>query len=533
MSYRKNPSTFTQVYEAPYHWLWIVGIARIFVLLIVFWGAYYYFNREFLYYVIPIYATAFVLSCWHLWELFKGISRRFDFLLWAQMFVDFGVVCTTIGVTEGYRSPLTFMLVIVIMEAGFLLGIYQGFVFAIFSILFMGVQFYFERPHGYLLPQYAYTYLIQSLSFLFTGFISGYWNQRVNLLKQFHQDILNNMNSGFIITDRVGLVRMINFAGCRILEIEEADVIGKPIEDVMRPVSGMENPLRTSLRTHRDFSSYEFYIVTPTGKQKLLGLTTNRLTNAKGNELAIIASFTDLSELDKIRRDLKQHERLVVIGEQLSGLAHEIRTPVASIRGAVAELKDNVENPEVLKRLVEIVVRECDRLNYIVTSFLNFAKSTDSTWKEILIYDLVSRFVEQFKKSLPESPRYEIILKDGEEVRNVVVRGEEEQLIIVFQNIAKNAIEAMVKGGRLFIGLQLRGDKGPVEIHFSDEGPGIPPDKVLKIFEPFYTGKKQGLGMGLSVSLRIINSHNGNIQVVSNPNKGATFIIQLPVYRRV
>lgn len=532
MNHKKVSSTFTQAYEAPYHWLWIVGVGRIFVLLVVGWGAYYYFRRDFFLYVIPIYITAFILSCWHLWELYKGTTKRLNFLLWAQMFVDFGVVCTTIGVTEGYRSPLTFLLVIVIMEVGLLLGIYQGFIFAIFSILFMGVQFYFESPKSYLLHQYIYTYVIQSLSFLFTAFISGYWNQRINLLKQFHQDILNNMNSGFIITDSFGLVRMINLAGCKILEVEEQDAIGKPIEDVMKLPANMENPIRTSLRTHRDFSSYEFYILTPTEKQKLIGLTTNRLINAKGNELAIIASFTDLSELDKIRRDLKQHERLVAIGEQLSGLAHEIKTPVASIRGAVAELRNNIENPDVLKRLVEIIIQECDRLNYIVTSFLNFTRPTEPIGGPIQLYDLVKKFAEQFKKGLPEHPRYEIIFEENEELRDIIIRGDEEQLNIVFHNIAKNAIEAMPDGGRLLIKLLLRRSNGPVEIHFSDEGPGIPPDKVLKIFEPFYTEKKRGLGMGLSICLRIVNSLNGNIQVVSNPNKGATFIVQLPVYRR-
>ncbi len=529
---RKLSSTFTQVYETPYRWLWIVGVVRIFALLVVCAGAYYYFRREFLYYVLPIYIVAFLLSCWHLVELHRGWTGRFNFFLWAQMFVDFGIVCTTIGITEGYRSPLTFMLVIVIMEVGFLLGIYQAFLFALFSILFMGVQLYFENPKSYLLPQYGYTFLIQSLAFLFTSFISGYWYQRVNILKQFHQDILNNMNSGFVITDGLGQVRMINRAGCKILEVKEADAIGKPINEVMKPFFEMENPIITSLRTHKDFSSYEFRIATSTGEQKLIGITTNRITNSKGDEVAVIASFTDLSELDRVRQDLKQHERLVAIGEQLSGLTHEIRTPLASIRSAVMELKNNLENAELLKTLIGIIVQECDRLNYIVTSFLNFAKSGELGGEEIKVVELVRKFVERFKQSLPDKPKYDVVLEEDKNAEGIIVKGDEEQLTIAFQNISQNAIEAMGDGGKLTISVRRTKEGGPVEICFSDEGPGIPPDKIVKIFEPFYTEKKQGVGMGLSICLRIINSHNGNIQVVSNPKGGATFIIRLPVYKK-
>ncbi len=532
MNRGRRSSSFIQVYETPYHWLWVVGVARIFLLLVVCGGAYYYFRREFIYYVIPIYIMAFILSCWHLVELWRGWTSRFSFLLWAQMFVDFGIVCTTIGLTEGYRSPLTFLLVIVIMEAGFLLGIYQGFLFAIFSIAFMGVQLYFEGPLNYLLPQYGYTFLIQSLAFLFTAFIGGYWYQRVNILRQFHQDVLNNMNSGFVITDGSGLVRMINLVGCKILGVREEEVIGKPIEEVMKPYLEMENPIRTSLRTHSDFSSYEFRVATATGEQKLIGLTTNRIMNSKGNEVAVIGSFTDLSELDRIRQDLKQHERLIAIGEQLSGLTHEIRTPVASIRSAVMELKDNLDNTEVLKTLVGIIVQECDRLNYIVTSFLNFAKRGELNWEEIRVVELVRNFVERFKQTLPDKPKYEVLLEEGRDVEGVVIKGDEDQLIIAFQNIAQNAIDAMRNGGRLAIAVRMISERGPVEISFSDEGPGIPPDKVVKIFEPFYTEKRQGVGMGLSICLRIVNFHNGNIRVASNPRGGATFVIQLPIYKK-
>ncbi len=529
MKSRIYPLTKTD-YEGPIRWLWIVGVGRIFVLFLITAGFYLYLQRPFFHYFLPIYIIALILSIWHVYELYKGF-QRLNFLLWAQMLVDFGIVCTTIGITEGYISPLTFMLVIVIMEAGFLLGIYQGFLFAIFSTVFMGIQFALNSDIALSSLQYWYSYLIQAMSFLFTGFISGYWNQRVSTLKQFQQDILDNMNSGFLITDANGIIRSINRAGCKIFEVEEGEVKGKPVENLMRPVSGLECPINTALRLNRDFSSYEFYIYTPSGKQKLIGLTTNRLLDSKGRMIALIASCSDLSELDKIRQDLQKHERLVAIGEQLAGLAHEIRNPIASIRAAVAELPNNLDNPEILKKISAITTRECDRLNYIITSFLNFAREPLENQEIIYLPELLSQFVEHFQNSIPGNKNYKVELNIKPEAKDCRIRGDQEQIMLVFQNLGQNAIDAMPEGGTLTISLTCTDEKGPVEIHFKDEGPGIPPDKIARIFQPFYTEKKHGIGMGLPICLRIITAHNGTIHVGSNTQKGASIIVRLPRYK--
>lgn len=517
-------------YEGPVRWLWIVGIGRIFVLFLVTAGFYLYLNPSFFYFFLPIYVVALILSIWHLYELYKG-SQRLNFLLWAQMFVDFGIVCATISITEGYASSFTFLLVIVIMEAGFLLGIYQGFLFALFSTVFMGLQFALEGNLSLASLQYWYSFLIQAMSFIFTGFISGYWNQRVSILKQFQQDILNNMNSGFLITDANGIVRSLNRAGCRIFEVDEEDIIGKHVEGLIKTISEFECPITTALRLNRDFSSYEFYIYTPTSrKQKLIGLTTNRLLDPKGRVIALIASCSDLSELDQIRQDLRRHDRLAAIGEQLAGLAHEIRNPVASIRGAVAEITKNMDNRDILNRLSSIAVRECDRLNYIITSFLNFAREPSQNKEIINLPELLIRFVEQFKNSIPQDKRYEVELIIEPQTKDCKIKGDDEQIILVFQNLAQNAIEAMYEGGKLTIILTGEEEKGPIEIHFKDEGTGISPEKITRIFDPFYTEKKHGIGMGLTISLRIISAHDGTIHVASNLKKGTTMIVRLPRY---
>ncbi len=338
------------------------------------------------------------------------------------------------------------------------------------------------------------------------------------------------MNSGFLITDANGIVRSLNRAGCRIFEVQEENIVGKHVGTLINTGTEFECPVITALRLNRDFTSYEFYIYTPTGKQKLIGLTTNRLFDKKGQTIALIASCSDLSELDRIRQDLRRHDRLVAIGEQLAGLAHEIRNPVASIRGAVAEIPKNIDHPDILHRLSSIATRECDRLNYIITSFLNFAREPLQNKEIIVLSELLIEFVAQFQKNLPKDKNYKLELVIETQAKDCKIRGDTEQILIVFQNLAQNAIDAMSKGGILTILLTCPGEKGPVEIHFQDEGPGITPDKITHIFDPFYTEKKHGIGMGLTICLRIISAHDGTIHVASNQKKGTTMIVRLPRY---
>lgn len=515
--------------DIPLLWLWVVGVGRAGVLFIVIIGSFLY-RVTYLYYVFPFFVLAFFLSFWHLLVLYRG-GRWLGLSLWVQILTDFFVVGCVITITDGFESSYTFLLVLVIMEAGFLLGLYQGLLFSIFAVFFMAFQFYLDKTWSALSLIDLYPLIVQSVAFIFTGFLSGYWHQRLSILKEFQENILDNMNSGFLVTDGWGIVRSINKAGCKIFGVDRDNVVGKPVDQLIKPSSGFECPVLTALRTNRDFSSYEFYVQTPDGNQKLIGLTTNRFYNSKGKLSALIVSCTDLSELDKIRQDLRRHDRLVAIGEQLSSLAHEIRNPIASIRGAVAELRKNADHPEVMDQLIDVAIRECDRLNYIVTSFLNFAREPVRGKDIIRVSELLNEFVERFRHDLPKNGHHEVRLVVHEGAEECAIRGDAEQMMLLFQNLSQNAIEAMPNGGVLTITLRRVPETSTVEILFSDEGIGISPDKIPRIFQPFYTEKKKGIGMGLPVCLRIISAHDGNIHVASNPGKGTTMIVQFPLMR--
>ena len=510
-------------YDGPGSWLWYVGIARLLVLFVVAMGVSLLSIAGYGYVLIAIFFAAWLSSCWYL------ITLRRDqpvpaVLTWTQVLVDFGVVAATISFTQGQDSFFTFLLVVVILEAGVLMGLPQGFVFATLASLFMFFQFVLSSPMGGDVLGHWYNYLIQVIAFFFVAFISGYWNQRISRLKQFQREILDNMNSGFLISDRKGLVLAVNKAGCQILGLIEGNVAGRHVEGIVRPESGAESPIMTALRSEKDFTSYEFIAQTGEGEGRLLGLTTSRLRDPYGRLTGLIASFTDLTEMARMSPELQQQDRLAVVGELSAGLAHEIRNPLASIRSAMDELRQNLNNPKLTERLAGIAIRESDHLNEIVGGFLDFAREPSRRREPLDVRDPVEAVREQLAWKYQDAQDLEIVLEmtDGP----CLVLGDLTQLRQVFMNIAQNGIEAMESRGTLRITVQCQ--RGPVEVRFDDEGPGIPPDKVARIFEPFYTEKERGVGMGLAICMRLITAHDGTIQVAARPTGGCSIIVRLP-----
>ncbi len=517
-------------YDGPSTWLWFVGLARIGMLVVVAVGAQLVADEEeaFRHLLMAIYASALASSLWYLVVLRRENSVP-AILTWTQVLVDFGVVAATISYTGGQASFFTFLLVIVILEAGVLMGLLQGFVFASMASVYMLYQVFITAPTAPDQLAHWYHYLIQGLAFFFTAFISGYWNQRVSRMKQFQREILDNMNSGFLITDAKGLVVAMNKAACGILNLVEENVAGRHVDGIIVPESGAECPVTTALRLRKDFTSYEFYTQIGPESSRLLGLTTNRIRDAHGHVTGLIASFTDLTEMARMRKELQQQDRMAVIGELSAGLAHEIRNPVASIRGSMDELQRNIESKELVTRLAAIAVRESDHLNEIVTGFLDFARDPSRRYALFDVRDVAREVEEQLLRKYGADGLSITLLSPHEPC---LVTGDKTQIWQVFTNLGQNAIEAMSGTGALEIVLDTNEGRGPIEICFNDNGPGIAPDKVSRIFEPFYTEKARGVGMGLAICMRIITAHDGTIQAASRAGGGTAMSVRLPLVQQ-
>ena len=278
------------------------------------------------------------------------------------------------------------------------------------------------------------------------------------------------------------------------------------------------------------------------GEEQLLGmlvLRDERLREAYSSEeielfRGVAASIGVTLQNSQIYERMKERDRLAALGQMAAGLAHEIRNPLGSIKGAAQYLQP-VEGQKAdasTREFLDIIVEEVDRLNKIVSQFLDYARPYRGDQSPLDVNDVVRKTMNLIEKERSGS-RVEIVqdLLEG----LPPVRADAQQLRQVFLNLAINAFDAMAQGGRLQVSTSLRrstrrgASAAFLEIRFRDDGIGIPPADLRNLFIPFFTTKEKGTGLGLPISQRIIENHGGTIEVRSQPGSGSTFAVLLPV----
>ena len=239
-------------------------------------------------------------------------------------------------------------------------------------------------------------------------------------------------------------------------------------------------------------------------------------------------------ENSKLYQQMKERDRLAALGEMSAGLAHEIRNPLAAIKGAVQYL-DPAKLPAEDREFLEIVIEEVNRLNGVVTQFLDYSRPLKPALAPTDVNDVIERTFKLLQGEVPPSIGVELALAEW----LPRVNADAEQLKQVFLNLALNAFQAMPAGGRLFVSTKLARDElafwregsrkaDVVEVRFRDSGPGIPDEARERIFVPFFTTKEKGTGLGLAICQRLVKAHQGTIQVRSAPDEGAEFLVALP-----
>jgi len=510
-------------------WLRNFAVARMGVLSFITVGSAFLSIERGAEYLLFLYTFGFLTNYWYLHTLHAkqqvGSSQT-----WAQVVVDFSVVALTVALTDGPTSFFTFIFVVVVLEVGVLLGLRQGFVIATLASVFMLEQTLLHPSQDRFSSTFNlwYNYLVQVMLIYLTAFISGYWNNRIYKLREFQSEILDNMASGFIITNERGMIAAQNVSASRILSIPSEESMGRSIGEIMHTASGDECPVLTALRSGKDYNSYEFQLQQPQGSTTLLGLTTNHMYNDESELTGLIVSFTDLTEMNAMRQELLRQDRMAVVGELAVGLAHEIRNPVAVIRGAVDEMRSSSQSQELIERLQAMALRESDHLNEIVKGFLDFSTNPSEDVKPLELSGIIDDVATLLRREYDQHKALQIECSIPDEA--YWISGNASQLKQVFVNIGKNAVEAMDFAGTLLIQAS-QIDDGPVQIRFDDTGPGIEPGTIEKIFEPFFTMKDSGVGMGLAVCMRIITAHNGTIRASNRAGGGCALELRLPRLR--
>ena len=228
--------------------------------------------------------------------------------------------------------------------------------------------------------------------------------------------------------------------------------------------------------------------------------------------------------LVQAEEQLRHADRLSALGKLSAGIAHEVRNPLASIKGTAEILSDTFKPGDKEYEFVEILIKEVNRLDAVVADFLDFAKPKPPELKSSKINDII---LSVLKLTEHQIARSRINLKTHLEDTLPSVYVDPEQMKQVFLNLIINAVQAMPDGGTLEVNSHMDGSK--IVCVFSDTGTGISKDQQKNLFTPFYTSKKKGTGLGLAIVCRILEGHKGEIKFATEENKGTCFTISLPI----
>jgi len=344
-------------------------------------------------------------------------------------------------------------------------------------------------------------------------------------LRALHERIVESIRSGVITTDLQGHIYTFNAAAEEITGYKGPDVRGHDASiffgDMTRQIADSMNAAATGKVSPR----FQADCLTPDGLALRLGFSIAPLSGESGETSGMVITFQDLTDIRALEETSRRQDRMAAVGRLAASIAHEIRNPLAAMRGSIQMLRSEMDGDTEQAQLMEIILRESDRLNKIVADYLNYARPRPAELKNVDIGTLVAETFKLLRNSAELSERH--VLEQHLPQRPSIVSGDPEQLKQVCWNIARNALKSMPDGGKFSAAVE-EIDGNRVRLSFSDTGCGMTPEQVERLFEPF-TSTTGGTGLGLSIVYQIIRDHSGTINVRSQQAKGTTITIELPV----
>lgn len=347
--------------------------------------------------------------------------------------------------------------------------------------------------------------------------------QLINV-QDYTSSILRSITSGVLTVGPDGSVATANPAAERMLAMSEFEMVPKPIRALFRADDGLESDVSKVLSGRIPLALREASVVTSTGRELHVQASTSRMRAVGGTVLGAVVTLEDVSDIRALTDQLIRADRLAAMGELTAGVAHEVRNPLGVIRATVQLLEDAQSDRERVHEAAEVIKQEIDRLDKVIKALLDFGRPSRPTMVTTdlgkVLEDVVlftTRFVKQANARIELAPLPELR----------PVHGDPDQLKQVFLNLVTNAVQAMGESGgdiRLLAGT----DGDYITVTVTDTGPGIAPEDLPKIFDPFFTKRAEGTGLGLTIVHRILDAHNGHVEVESSEN-GTTFKVTIPV----
>ncbi len=356
----------------------------------------------------------------------------------------------------------------------------------------------------------------------------------ISNLEALNEHIVQSITGGLITLDLQRRIVSFNRAAADITGLTQHQVRTRPFELVF---PGLELGLcqfykdaRTApLRIERTWRHAD-------GVERFLGFSIAILRDSREDAIGIIISFQDLTGFRELQTSLQRMDRLADMGRLAADFAHEVRNPLASISGSIQVLRQSLRLGEEDKRLMDIVVRESKNLSQLIADFSRFARPKNKDRQRIIIKNIADEVLEMFKNSPEYNRSIHMVNCLNSEVG---ILANEQQFRQLLWNLLLNAAQATGDGGQIEIDCRTRetgfdcpanierlygsSDADWVELQVRDTGNGIPPEVIKRIFDPFYTTKDRGFGLGLSIVQNIVQEHNGLIMADSTPDAGTTF----------
>jgi two-component system sensor histidine kinase PilS (NtrC family) len=474
-------------------------------------------------------AVFFVLlhALWREWKLQSSV----------QVFTDLAFSTAVIYVSGGIDTSFNFLYPLVIIMASILLPRWWAYLTAAISFIAFGAIM--ELTYFGLVPSYSITkpelkslqaiILINLFAYIAIAYLSSTLSQKLRQvdvqlqdksgalqnLQAMHENVIHSMRGGLITTDLEGRITLLNIPGQRLLGRSARQVLGKKVHELfLDPLPNVDSFAVT----------FEVKSIVPSGEERTFGVTATPLRMTEQEVAGFVYTFSDLTEMKRLEREVRMRDRLAAVGRMAAGIAHEIRNPLASIAGSVQVLAGIAALSEEQRTLVNIVTRESERLNDIISDFLVYSREKKLQFASV---DLIS-LLDDTLTLLQNHPRQEqnaVKIVREYKVPEAIAWADADRIKQVFWNLCENAMRAMPQGGVLTARIAESGEE--LEVTIRDTGVGISQQQMEKIFEPFQSNFTGGTGLGLAIVYQVIQAHEGAISVNSEQGKGTEFVIRL------